>query len=874
MQFFRLSRWIWGLLLLPWIVEANPWPTDFLPDGVDARTLISDSDAPMSLRLDGIETLMQSDVSGAEEYLKELKPLMESESGVVQGRAAFLSAYLNARKQLVLENSDIETLKKTLFSAVSAPWETRGYLYLGDLAHENGLFTTALDFHQKALNMFRAVDKKDWEIICLLRIASDYVERDLVQEGEEAAEEALGLAESLKNPAYEAWSSYLLAEIEQVEHEFDDALKFIHQAEDGFRTQSDVRGLVDAQLLHSSLLVDLAKYNDAEEVCRQLLQTTKSLNDDSLRDRILATRANAVLLQGRRVEAEQIVQRIVKLDNLSVREKADICLLFAKMDLLSEIPHKTLEYLGYLDGSVWDNLDYARKAGYHGLIADYYASQGKYEQAYEHYKELFHNAQRDLRLQDQREIEHLRSLHEIRQQEEELKRLNAENQLAQLKIQNHRIMRNSIATVVILLLLFLNIFYRRWANTKQRNKELNAILEDAERARRAADKANEAKSSFLANMSHEIRTPMNGVIGMTDLLSRTSLNELQREYVELIKSSGSHLMTLINDILDISKINAGKLELDHINFKTEDVINHSIELNRRKSREKDLELITDISSQVPRELIGDPIRLGQILFNLIGNAVKFTNRGHIKLGMDFVYSTKETGVLSLDVSDTGIGIPEERRREIFHAFTQVDTSTTRKFGGSGLGLTICHNLCRLMGGHITLESEVNKGTTFHVRIPFRLQPETGCIDDTKDVSLTEEMEEESPLVVHDDIRILLAEDNLINRQVVLLYLEELGYDADVAETGNETVAQAMENQYDVVFMDVNMPELDGLEATRKIRKTLPDGFKQPMIIGLSASASSEDLRIGKEAGMDDYITKPITYDQLEECIEHLVQAKA
>jgi signal transduction histidine kinase len=788
MQFFRLSRWIWVLLLLPWVVEAKPWPVDFLPDGVDAHTLVSDLEAPVVLRLDGIEELIQTDVSEAEQQLKKLQPLMDGESTVVQERADFLFAYLNARKQLVLEDSDIETLKNILVSAVSAPWGTRGFLYLGDLAHDNGLFTTALDFHRKARSMFRVAHKQDWEIICLLRIASDYVERDLIQEGEEAAEEALGLAEILKKPIYKAWSSYLLAEIEQVEHEFEDALKFINEAEEGFATQSDVRGLVDAQLLHSSILVDLAKYYDAEAICNQLLRNAKSLNDEVLRDRILAAKANAILLMGRRVEAEHIVQRIVQLDNLGVREKADICLLFAKLDLLSEPQHKTLEYLGYLDVSVWNKLDYARKAGYHGLIADYYAGMGDYEQAYQHYRELFHNAQRDLRLQDQREIEHLRSLHEIRQQEEELKRLNAENQLAQLKVQNHKIMRNSIAAVVILLLLFLNILYRRWANTKQRNKELNAILEDAVRARRAADKANEAKSSFLANMSHEIRTPMNGVIGMTDLLSRTSLNELQREYVALIKSSGSHLMTLINDILDISKINAGKLELEYINFKTEDVINHSIELNRRKSREKNLELITDISSQVPRELIGDPIRLGQILFNLIGNAVKFTNRGHIKLGMDFVYSTKETGVLCLDVSDTGIGIPEDRRREIFHAFTQVDTSTTRKFGGSGLGLTICHNLCRLMGGHITLESEVNKGTTFHVRIPFRLQPDTGCIDDVKNVSVVEETEEELPPVSHDDIRILLAEDNLINRQVVLLYLEELGYDADVAETGSEAVA--------------------------------------------------------------------------------------
>ncbi len=383
---------------------------------------------------------------------------------------------------------------------------------------------------------------------------------------------------------------------------------------------------------------------------------------------------------------------------------------------------------------------------------------------------------------------------------------------------------------------------------------------ELQQAKAAAESASRTKSDFLASMSHEIRTPMNAIMGIADLLAKTPLSPEQNKYVQIFRRSGDNLLNLINDILDLSKVEASQLDLEQIGFSLSDHLEKVIEMVAPRAHEKNLKLAYDIAPGVSNDLVGDPTRLRQVLLNLLGNAIKFTEAGNVTLKVEPDGDGSVPTALRFTVSDTGIGIANDKLANVFERFSQADSSTTRRFGGSGLGLTISKRLVEVMGGRIWVASEVDKGSTFGFVVPFEI-----WATDKRPVSVPTSADPDAPL---QPLRILMAEDSPDNCTIALAYLEDTPYQIDVAETGLIACEMFKAGHYDLVLMDRQMPVMDGLTATRKLRAWERANDRAPTpIIALTASALKGDRETCLAAGCTAYLTKPIKQDVLLQAIK-------
>ena len=380
-----------------------------------------------------------------------------------------------------------------------------------------------------------------------------------------------------------------------------------------------------------------------------------------------------------------------------------------------------------------------------------------------------------------------------------------------------------------------------------------------ESAQRQAHKLAQAKSEFLAKMSHEIRTPLNGVIATADLMAATQLNDEQHELLDTLRLSAKTLLGIINDILDFSKIEAGRMVLETLPFTPTVLVEEVVSIMAPAAHSKGLTVRTELSSSLPHSVAGDPLRLRQILLNFVGNAIKFTACGEVVIrAMRLKKGEGQSAWLRFEVQDTGVGIPPEKQAGIFDAFTQADSSVTRQYGGTGLGLAICKRLVELMGGQIGVYSQPGQGSCFWFEVPLPVIQENAPEETTAQPS-------GSALNSHelDGVRVLLVEDNPVNQKVAIRMLQKLGCVVELAENGQQALEKLERASYDIVLMDMQMPVMDGLTATRLLRQREQQTGHHQVVIALTANAMQTDRELCLDAGMDDYLSKPLTLDALQ-----------
>lgn len=492
------------------------------------------------------------------------------------------------------------------------------------------------------------------------------------------------------------------------------------------------------------------------------------------------------------------------------------------------------------------------------MLAEMYSKQQKFEEACGYYK--LYNDFKDSVINENTSfnVSRFQTELELQKKDKEIAFLTKNTASQNLEINSNRNQRNYLIILIIVIFIILIVVLFLYS---ERKKAALEIL----KAKEIAEKAKEAQEQFLANTSHEIRTPMNGIIGMTNHLMETPLNNEQQEYIHAIQESSNNLLSIINELLDLSKIMAKKILFNKQPFELEQIIKNVVHLLEFRAIEKKVSLKFHIHSSIPKIIIGDAIRLKQILLNLVENSVKFTHDGEIEIKVNLIHETEQDVQLAFSVKDTGIGIPANKLNVIFENFTQVNAKTTRKYGGTGLGLSISKQLVEQQGGTVSVVSKVNIGSTFSFTLPFKKQKDKKEIADNALTILSS-----TPQANLNGVCVLVVDDNLINQKVAALTLQKWNVKVALADSAEQAYKILSEQPVDLILMDITMPDIDGFEATKYIRTHFNESVNHLPIIAMTAAAFMGDKEKCLASGMNDYISKPFLAEDLLQKITRLL----
>lgn len=686
--------------------------------------------------------------------------------------------------------------------------EVRALNQLGELERNFANYDRALELHYTALRINE--ERADQKEIAgsYIFIGKVYQEKGEYDMAGEFLQKAMDIAKKIRNLTIQSKVNLAFAELENVKGKSYLALQYALLAVENIETTDDN--------FHKAIA-----YQRVGDLYKKTKQLDKSLDN---------YKRSLKLFEDLEYKERQAIISYEIGEIYQLKKQYDQALMYMKNSLGLAEETGLKAYI---------------KKGYENL-ANVYEKNGDYEHAYEYLK--YFDA-----IKDAREITELESKLELERKNQELELLKKESEFKAVQLENEAKSKRWIllAAVIVLILSVLALIALR---------QKNALNHQLQLANEQAKKSKMEKEEFFAFTSHEIRTPLNAVVGMTKLLSETNLNPSQQQYLKTIRSSAQNILFLVNDVLDLSKIEKGAIELETIDLSLHDIVSDIIHGLSFKIREKDVELIADIDKNVPEVVKGDPVRINQILLNLADNALKFTESGHVKIIAYLVGETEDTNILRFEVEDTGIGIRQSRLETIFDTYKQETKHTTRQYGGTGLGLAITRQLIKLMGGEINVKSQFGQGSTFWFEIKLKKSKRT-----KHQLTVTDKK------VKLKDLKILVVDDNPLNREVFFDLINDYknNVEVDMADDGKMALVKIESNAYDVVLMDIQMPRMDGYEATRQIRKMAGQKKNIP-VIAMTAHVLEGVADKCDEAGMNDYVAKPINMKILTQKIAQYV----